>query len=188
MIVVFLQCLVFTELCFADDVSVPQFPVLIKPEELEDEGDEMNVEVSEKEYLIDELIRMKTVDSFNPGEGPSDPAVKNLREAITKKIITDRPLDEEIKKIDNIDIFFQSLVASDEDELYEKLRNGFPLKENVKGSERFAGQNIFKKRSADDMPEADTEKRVKIDEPSLIENEANVEMEIENELDDLVSI
>ncbi len=180
--------MVFTEFCFADDVSIPQFPVLIKPEELEDEGDEMNVEVSEKEALIDELIRIKTIDNFNPGEGPSDPGVKNLREAITKKLITDGPLDEEIKKIDNIDIFFQSLFASDEDELYEKLRNSFPLKENEKEGERFAGQNIFKKRSADDMPEPDAEKRAKVEVSSLHENEANVEMEMENELDDLVSI
>ncbi|CAL8074493.1 unnamed protein product [Orchesella dallaii] len=177
------ECLVFSELSYADDVSIPKLPMLVKLEEMGDDGNEG---ISERESLIDELIATKTLNyDFNPSEGPVDPAVQNMREMISNKILQSsssstlsKPEDS-----DNIDLFFQRLVVNPN--TLSQIQESFPLKVNKIENERLAGTNIFRKRSREDTVE-DLEKKPKLE---LKNEDAGVEEDEignENEINDLL--
>jgi len=137
------QCLLFCEICFADDVSIPSFAPLIKPETLTEEP------LDEKDSLMDEFIKSRTIANFTPTEGPVDPAVPTMREHISRKFVGPSTLDTDSSMtMDGIDLYFEELVKGTDEDLLRKLKDSFPLKEIVeKGSDRPSGQQIFRKRT-----------------------------------------
>jgi hypothetical protein len=174
------QCLVFSELSFADDVSIPQLPLLIRREEL---ANNESAETNEKEDLIDELIKSRSLDSFSPSDAPADPAVFSLREHISRKILGDDTKSlEPNKPIDNLAIFFQN-VAADSSNVLLQIGNSFPLTPNKIESERLAGKNVFRKRELEDAPVNSEEGDKK---PKLEANEAEVEEPENDDIDDLL--
>ncbi|ODM95762.1 X-ray repair cross-complementing protein 5 [Orchesella cincta] len=173
------QCLVFSELSYADDVSIPQLPVLIKPEDMGDEG---NDGIGEKESLIDELIAAKSLSyDFNPLEGPVDPAARNMRDMVSKKVLQNASIPSLPNESDNIEVFFQNLIVSES--TLSQIRENFPLKVCKIENERLAGTNIFHKRSRENEIE-DADKKPKLE---LKMEEASMEEDKdEDEINDLL--
>jgi hypothetical protein len=135
------QALIFTEICFGDDISTPCFLPLIKKDELA----EMEDEISEKESLMDELIMSMALDEFSPVTGPVDPTIQVLRDSITRRILR-KPIPAAIKGSEsnngqlveggqqeqesaesNIELYFEKIVARDD--VVSQLKELFPIKE-----------------------------------------------------------
>lgn len=176
----------YSEICFADDISVPHFATLIK-DVTEHEG------ITKQELLMDKLIGSMTIDEFYPGDGPVDPAVSRLRNNIACKILGQLRGEKKPSgsAIQGIDIFFDEMVTKDE--LLANLRESFPLKIKQEESERPAGANIFRKRIREDDQKVglEDEKKIKIEESDSIgyvDKESGVGTLDENavDMDDLV--
>lgn len=174
----------YSEICFADDISVPHFPALFKQDSISEEDGNT---LSEKEQLIDSLILGQTLDGFHPFEGPIDPAAASLRNNISSRILDPKAKTTSCAdKNDNIDIFFSKAVL---EEQLEQLQSFFPLKMIKQQTDRPAGANIFRKRPLDAITDADQdEKKIKTEEDMEVGNEI-VPVAENNDLDydDLVS-
>jgi len=158
------QCLVFCEICFTDDVSVPHFPSLVKRQEKRDVEN-----LTPKETVMDEFIQSMTLDEFDAlTEGPVDPAVSLLRENITRRVLgsVDSTLQSTIE--DNIGIFFETKFSASE-EFAGKLKDSFPLQINKVEDERASGFNIFRKREPMENDYPSEQKRQKVDVPETNE-------------------
>ena len=129
-----LKGLVFTELCFGDDISIPYFVPLIKDELSGSQGDEDGI--GEKDSLMDELIMSMALDDFTGAKGPVDPSIQVLRDNITRKILG-KPISpvkghnelalESPRAKDNIELYFENIVSRDD--VVVKLKEIFPIKE-----------------------------------------------------------
>jgi non-homologous end joining protein Ku len=180
------KCLLFNELCFADDVSIPYFAPLIKSDAEDD--------LSEKEKLIDELISSKSIQ-FVPLEGPVDPNVHKMRQSIAQKFVGPSMIINSEPK-DGVDLHFEEIVSGVDDGLLKKLKDSFPIKEIVeKGSDRPSGQQIFRKRARLEIENGDgdssADKKVKAEDPTepdpalKTEVDAEAEFDPDNLLDDM---
>jgi hypothetical protein len=170
------QGLTFTELCFADGISIPHFPKLIKETSSEEDG------ISENDALIDELISQKSIGEFNPEYGPVDPKVRIFRDHVTQKIVKGegKPMIQ-----DNVQLFFNVIRVADD--VTEKILNTFPLAlKKEPASDRPSGKQVFRKRVQKDKDETEPngsgsdkkiklEDEVKADEDNLLETEQNID-------------
>lgn len=172
--------MVFTELCFADDVSVPQLPLLIRQEEIENE----TAEINRKEELIDNLIKLKSIPYFHPSKGPVDPAISTFRHSASNKVLRGLSGSEQVDSEGALAIFFNN-IPPDMDDTLPQIKSSFPLTENKIDEERFAGANIFRKRQLEET-ESNVEKKPKVE--AVVEESAEKEsIEDSKEIDDLVS-
>lgn len=169
----------FLELCFADDVSIPQFGPLTKTENIPKVRTK-----SRKDQLVTDLINTMSLDGFHPFEGPVDPTVANMRTFMAAKILD--PSYSPANLEDNIDAHFDKLL--DADELFEEIKITFPLIAIKGQSDRPSGAIVFKKRQADeDMEDFDEGKKLKIEQSEAVKEEP-VKAEEKMDYDELVSI
>ncbi|CAG7819983.1 unnamed protein product, partial [Allacma fusca] len=156
------QGLIFTELCFADDISIPHFPLLIKETSAE-EGT-----MTENDALIDELISLKSIDEFNPMYGPVDSKTRIFRDHVTQKIVSG---EGKPRIQDNVDLFFNQVNFTEG--LIKKIQNQFPLAiKKEAASDRPSGMQVFRKRVKNvDTATDKSDKKIKLDEVNEMKEE-----------------